>query len=104
MSKTSVPPPTANRTLAFTGRGTLLLSLAIRLALNCSYSGKGLGGSSSINFLYWTRPQKEEIDSESPFACFLLLGIYPNSAAMEQLGNPGWNWERFYKASKRSET
>ena len=24
--------------------------------------------------------------------------------AMELLGNPGWNWERFYEASKRSES
>ena len=23
---------------------------------------------------------------------------------MELLGNPGWNWERFYEASKRSES
>ncbi|KAI1783604.1 GMC oxidoreductase, partial [Ganoderma leucocontextum] len=48
--------------------------------------GKGLGGSSSINFLFWTRPQREEID------------------ALEALGNPGWNWERFFAATKRVET
>ncbi|KAI0749991.1 GMC oxidoreductase [Daedaleopsis nitida] len=48
--------------------------------------GKGLGGSSCMNFLYWTRPQREEIES------------------IEKLGNPGWTWERFFEASKKSET
>ncbi|KAH9944955.1 GMC oxidoreductase [Epithele typhae] len=48
--------------------------------------GKGLGGSSCMNFLFWTRPQREEVD------------------AIEKLGNEGWNWERFFEASKRSET
>ncbi|EIW58409.1 GMC oxidoreductase [Trametes versicolor FP-101664 SS1] len=47
--------------------------------------GKGLGGSTLINFLLWTRPQREEID------------------AVEKLGNQGWNWERFFEASKRAE-
>ena len=28
------------------------------------FSGKGLGGSSGINFLMWTRPQREEIDGQ----------------------------------------
>ncbi|KAI0788170.1 GMC oxidoreductase [Fomes fomentarius] len=48
--------------------------------------GKGLGGSSGMNFLFWTRPQREEID------------------AIERLGNSGWNWKRFFEASKRTET
>ncbi|PIL32222.1 hypothetical protein GSI_05467 [Ganoderma sinense ZZ0214-1] len=48
--------------------------------------GKGLGGGSSINFLFWTRPQREEID------------------AVEALGNAGWNWERFFEAAKRAES
>ncbi|KAH9947105.1 GMC oxidoreductase [Amylocystis lapponica] len=47
--------------------------------------GKGLGGSSSLNFLIYTRPQCEEWD------------------ALETLGNPGWNWETFHKYSKKSE-
>ncbi|KAH7915955.1 hypothetical protein BJ138DRAFT_1169640 [Hygrophoropsis aurantiaca] len=41
--------------------------------------GKGLGGSSGINFLCWTKPPQEEIDD------------------WERLGNPGWNWERYQK-------
>ncbi|RDX42762.1 GMC oxidoreductase [Lentinus brumalis] len=48
--------------------------------------GKGLGGSSSINFLFWTRPSREEVD------------------AVEKVGNPGWNWERFFEAAKKCET
>ncbi|TFY69098.1 hypothetical protein EVJ58_g605 [Rhodofomes roseus] len=48
--------------------------------------GKGLGGSSSMNLLLWTRPQREDID------------------ALEKLGNPGWNWETFYRYMKKSES
>ncbi|KAI0364110.1 GMC oxidoreductase [Pilatotrama ljubarskyi] len=47
--------------------------------------GKGLGGSSAMNFLMWTRPQREDIE------------------ALEALGNQGWNWERFYEYSKKTE-
>ncbi|OBZ73019.1 Glucose oxidase [Grifola frondosa] len=47
--------------------------------------GKGLGGSSAMNFLLWTKPQREDID------------------AFEALGSPGWNWERFQEYSKKSE-
>ncbi|KAI0695502.1 GMC oxidoreductase [Cerioporus squamosus] len=47
--------------------------------------GKGLGGSSCTNFLFWIKPQREEVE------------------AIEKLGNPGWNWVRFFEASKRSE-
>ncbi|KAJ7176706.1 alcohol oxidase [Mycena filopes] len=37
--------------------------------------GKGLGGSSAINFFQYHRPAKSDID------------------AFEELGNAGWNWE-----------
>ncbi|EIW53745.1 GMC oxidoreductase [Trametes versicolor FP-101664 SS1] len=47
--------------------------------------GKGLGGSSAMNFLMWSRPQREDVD------------------AFEALGNPDWNWERFYEYSKKTE-
>jgi len=47
--------------------------------------GKGLGGTSAMNLLGWTRPQREDLD------------------AFEKLGNPGWNFEEFYKYSKKSE-
>ena len=74
--------------------------------LTCACSGKGLGGSSSINFLFWTRPQKEEIDSErlSLRRTYRRYQCSRMFLAMELLGNPGWNWERFYEASKRSES
>ncbi|KZT28136.1 GMC oxidoreductase [Neolentinus lepideus HHB14362 ss-1] len=47
--------------------------------------GKGLGGSSGINFLCWSKPPKEDIDD------------------IERLGNPGWNWENYQKYSHRTE-
>ncbi|EPQ51193.1 alcohol oxidase [Gloeophyllum trabeum ATCC 11539] len=48
-------------------------------------SGRGLGGSSSMNFLAWTRPPREDID------------------ALVALGNPGWDWESFIEYCKKSE-
>ncbi|PBK78481.1 alcohol oxidase, partial [Armillaria solidipes] len=47
--------------------------------------GKGLGGSSQINFLGIVRPSKEEYD------------------AIEELGNKGWNWHSLLEVTKRSE-
>ncbi|TFK47573.1 alcohol oxidase [Heliocybe sulcata] len=48
--------------------------------------GKGLGGSSGINFLCWTKPPADEIDD------------------WERLGNPGWNWKNYQKYALRTET
>lgn len=47
--------------------------------------GKGLGGSSGINFLCYTKPPARDIDD------------------WEKLGNPGWNWEAHQKMLKRVE-
>ncbi|KAJ7657792.1 GMC oxidoreductase [Mycena polygramma] len=48
--------------------------------------GKGLGGSSGMNFCAWIKPPAADID------------------AFEKLGNIGWNWEEYKKYSQRSET
>lgn len=48
--------------------------------------GKGLGGSSGLNFMAWVKPPASDID------------------AFEKLGNPGWNWNEYDKYSQRSET
>ncbi|OCH94550.1 alcohol oxidase [Obba rivulosa] len=47
--------------------------------------GKGLGGSSGINFLIWTKPPANEIND------------------WEELGNPGWNWQNFQRYVSRVE-
>ncbi|KAJ3556842.1 hypothetical protein NM688_g1799 [Phlebia brevispora] len=47
--------------------------------------GKGLGGSSAINFLCWTKPSVKDIDD------------------FERLGNPGWNWDNYESFIARSE-
>ncbi|KAF8645763.1 hypothetical protein AX16_007630 [Volvariella volvacea WC 439] len=64
----SVPQPRANNRVVLQPRG------------------KGLGGSSLINFLGMARASKEEYD------------------AVEAFGNKGWNWESFLKYMKKSET
>ncbi|KAJ7597992.1 GMC oxidoreductase [Mycena floridula] len=48
------------------------------------FRGRGLGGSSGINFSAWTQPQKQDIDD------------------WEGLGNVGWNSERFFKYASRT--
>ncbi|KAJ7866482.1 alcohol oxidase [Mycena leptocephala] len=48
--------------------------------------GKGLGGSSAINFFQYHRPAKADID------------------AFETLGNPGWNWNLLKKYYMKAET
>ncbi|RDB23961.1 Versicolorin B synthase [Hypsizygus marmoreus] len=48
--------------------------------------GKGLGGSSAVNFHAWSKPPASDVD------------------ALEKLGNPGWNWADYLKYSKKSET
>ncbi|KAG2005782.1 pyranose dehydrogenase [Coprinopsis cinerea AmutBmut pab1-1] len=48
--------------------------------------GKGLGGSSNMNFFCWIKPPAEDVD------------------AIEKLGNPGWNWADYEAYSKKSET
>ncbi|KAA1477083.1 GMC oxidoreductase [Dentipellis sp. KUC8613] len=48
--------------------------------------GKGLGGSSAMNFYVWNKPPAEDVN------------------AVEELGNPGWNWDRFHEYSKKAET
>ncbi|KII91114.1 hypothetical protein PLICRDRAFT_173018 [Plicaturopsis crispa FD-325 SS-3] len=47
--------------------------------------GKGLGGTSALNFLCWTKPPAEDIDD------------------WEKLGNPGWNWANYLKYSQKTE-
>ncbi|KAG6876677.1 hypothetical protein C0993_001314 [Termitomyces sp. T159_Od127] len=44
-----------------------------------------LGGDSAVNGLVWVRGAREEYD------------------AFADLGNPGWNWDRFYSAMRKAE-
>ncbi|KZT72989.1 GMC oxidoreductase [Daedalea quercina L-15889] len=47
--------------------------------------GKGLGGSSAMNFYAWIKPPAADID------------------AWEELGNSGWNWKTYMKYTLRAE-
>ncbi|THU99575.1 alcohol oxidase [Dendrothele bispora CBS 962.96] len=50
------------------------------------HRGKGLGGSTSINYMVWNRPAIAELD------------------AIGGLGNPGWNAEDWFRYMRKSET
>ncbi|KAJ3559639.1 hypothetical protein NM688_g219 [Phlebia brevispora] len=47
--------------------------------------GKGLGGSSNVNFSVWTKPSREDIDD------------------IEKLSNLGWNWNNYQSYLARTE-
>ena len=55
--------------------------------------------------MVWTRPQREEIDGVSEtYTTTRPSFANPGSwQAIEALGNKGWNWARFFEASKKSE-
>ncbi|KAG6909077.1 hypothetical protein DXG01_002058 [Tephrocybe rancida] len=85
------------------GGGTAGLTLAARLSEDLSLTVAVLeagnntiddaltaiparyGGTSSTNFLAWSLPPAVDID------------------AFERLGNPGWNWDEFFRYSKKIE-
>ncbi|KAL0569975.1 hypothetical protein V5O48_011980 [Marasmius crinis-equi] len=48
--------------------------------------GKSLGGSSAMNFSFWSVPPKEDIDD------------------WERLGNKGWNWDNYHKYQNKTVT
>ncbi|GJE89858.1 GMC oxidoreductase [Phanerochaete sordida] len=59
-----------------------------KLSMDRAFSlarGRGLGGSSAMNFMLWTQPPAQEIDD------------------LERLGNPGWNWKTYKKYKPRVE-
>ena len=74
-------------------------------------SGKGLGGSSSINFLCWTKPPARDIDgarfwfSDASGAISNQRHLHHSQpySEIEKLGNPGWNWANFEKYCGRAE-
>jgi choline dehydrogenase-like flavoprotein len=70
-----------------------------------SYSGKGLGGSSGLNFYVFAQPPASDIDGTlSLFRAYpLLLIAVLFVLAIEKLGNPGWNWEAHLRYSRKSE-
>ena len=59
-------------------------------------SGKGLGGSSTINFFQYHRPAKSDIDGSHHSPSSRVLA-HLSFTAFEKLGNPGWNWDLLKK-------
>ena len=50
------------------------------------HRGRGVGGSSTVNFMFWDSPPAQDLDN------------------WERLGATDWNWETFKEARKRVET
>ncbi|KAF8311471.1 hypothetical protein DL93DRAFT_2157199 [Clavulina sp. PMI_390] len=72
-----------NPVLVYSSKTTTQESLGRPLEVN---RGRGLGGTSAINFMTFQKPQASDIN------------------AWEKLGSPGWNWARYDAAVKRVET
>ncbi|KAI0085565.1 alcohol oxidase [Irpex rosettiformis] len=72
--------------------------------------GKGLGGSSGVNFLGWFRPPTQDIDGEflssewltarDPSSFKFLMVLFSD---WETLGNPGWSFANYLERVKRTE-
>jgi len=65
--------------------------------------GRMSGGSSAVNFATYNKPSKEDIDGESGTLPVFRF-VYLRKTAWEQLGNEGWNWDRFNKYMERAVT
>lgn len=65
------------------------------------FSGKGLGGSSAINFMCYMRPPAEDINGKYAFAC-VMIPLY-STTDVERLGNPGWNWTHYNRLLQKVE-
>ncbi|KAJ8519275.1 hypothetical protein ONZ45_g3772 [Pleurotus djamor] len=57
-------------------------------------SGKGLGGSSAINFMCWTKPAASDIDGEDNL-------IFITTEPLND--NPGWNWSNYARYLEKAE-
>lgn len=69
------------------GLGTFILNACCFLvADHDSISGRGVGGSSAINFMVFQKPPAFDMN------------------AWEKLGSPGWDWAHHDAAVKKSET
>ncbi|KAJ8508967.1 hypothetical protein ONZ45_g8799 [Pleurotus djamor] len=56
--------------------------------------GKGLGGSSAINFMCWTKPAASDIDGEANHIFFTIELLNDN---------PGWNWSNYTRYLEKAE-
>ena len=84
------------------GQGSLIFVVVIRQPSNAYNRGKGLGGSSALNFFLWSKPSKFDIDGMPNEVDSLAIRLIEH-LAFEKLGNHDWNWETFDKYSKKAE-
>lgn len=86
------------------GQFSLYLSYpTTSLTNSCTFSGKGLGGSSAINFMMWNKPARQYLDSKDTVLPSIDLTIFAFHVVFEELGMHGWNWDAFDKYMKTAE-
>lgn len=70
--------------------------------LELCHRGKGIGGSSAVNFMVYMTPCADDLNGMS----YPTLHDYVSSArwpAFERLGNPGFNWQNLSTALRSVE-
>jgi choline dehydrogenase-like flavoprotein len=98
------PQKHCNDTVSYWPRYDSTVHASRHKRLMIEHRGKGLGGSSGINFYVFTQPPASDIDGTP---CSLWFITYYElrfcAIAIEKLGNPGWNWETYIRYSRKSE-
>lgn len=66
-------------------------------------AGKGVGGSSLINGMWWYQASSRVEHTQAPTGMVYTRAEAAQIDTWEAVGNPGWNWDSLFSYYKRSE-